>query len=268
MKRFLRLILVLAVLTTTAGCGRKTEYNSSAGKGVTTTVDSAAMLMELVDHYYKSVEHDSLAGLAPVAMDYFSRYNQWQQYYTTWCLLVNDMVWNGQMDQGLEEARKMHHDAIKRNNAFGLSEAYTALGIAYHFQNNHKESAACYQQALKYFHADADHGVKLNIYSYYCQVLVESKDFETTERVMTEWKLFLDNLTGGKAENAEDAHRYFRFHRENYKYHYARGRYRLAASEPDVMQRFLEKENDRELYEAQVAGFRTHAAKQRATEGG
>ena len=131
------------------------------------------MLMELVDHYYKNVEHDSLAALTPQAMDYFRRHQRWQQYYTTWCLLVNDLVWNGQMDQGFEEAHKMHRDAIKRNNAFGLSEAYTAMGIAYHFQNNNKESAECYQQALKHFPADADQGVKLNIYSYYCQVLVD-----------------------------------------------------------------------------------------------
>lgn len=251
--------MALAVLATAVGCGRQTGHDSVT-KADTATVDSTAMLMELVDHYYKNVEHDSLAELTPRAMDYFSRHQQWQQYYTTWCLLVNDMVWNGQMDQGFEEAHKMHRDAIARNNAFGLSEAYTALGIAYHFQNNNKESAECYRQALKYFPADADQGVKLNIYSYYCQVLVDSKDFNETERVMTEWKVFLDNLTGGKANNAEDAHRYFRFHRENYKYHYARGRYRLAAGELDVMQRFLEKENDRDLYEAQVAGFRTQLA--------
>ena len=33
--------------------------------------DSTKILMDLVDHYYKNVEHDSLAALAPKAMDYF-----------------------------------------------------------------------------------------------------------------------------------------------------------------------------------------------------
>ena len=234
--------------------------NGASGASDSTAVDSTKILMDLVDHYYKNVEHDSLARLVPHAMAYFSERQRWQQYYTAWCLLVNDLVWNGQMERGFEEAHKMHRDAVERNNAFGLSEAYTAMGIAYHFQNNNKESAECYQQALHHFPADADQGVKLNIYSYYCQVLVDAKDYKTSEKVLTEWKVFLDNLTGGKVTNAKDAHRYFRFHRENYKYHYAQGRYRLASGELDVMQRFLDKENDRELYEAQVAGFRTQLA--------
>lgn len=243
------------------GC-QQVGHRSDGASGLadSAAVDSTKILMDLVDHYYKNVEHDSLARLVPHAMVYFSEHQRWQQYYTSWCLLVNDLVWNGQMERGFEEAHKMHRDAVERNNAFGLSEAYTAMGIAYHFQNNNKESADCYQQALHYFPADADQSVKLNIYSYYCQVLVDAKDYETSEKVLTEWKVFLDNLTGGKVTNGKDAHRYFRFHRENYKYHYAQGRYRLASGELDVMQRFLDKENDRELYEAQVAGFRTQLA--------
>lgn len=34
----------------------------------------------------------------------------------------------------------MHQDAIERHNDFGVSEAYTAMCIAYHFQNNSAES--------------------------------------------------------------------------------------------------------------------------------
>ena len=223
-------------------------------------VDSSEWLMEQVDHYYKNVEHDSLAVLAPQAMDYFCRYQQWHQYYTTWCLLVNDLVWNGQMDRGFAEAQKMHEDAVRRNNSFGLSESYTAMGIAYHFQKHYAESANSYQQALKHYPKDGQQDVKLNIYSYYCQVLVDAKDFQTMGDVLAEWKLFLDQQTDGKSETPEHAHKYFRFHRENYKYHYGLGRYRLASGELDMMQHFLDLEDDREVYEAQVAGFRTQLA--------
>ncbi len=253
-----RLFLLLAIVALT-GCRRSGDgAMGSAETASQTTVDSTEILMDLVDHYYKNVEHDSLGALAPQAMSYFSRYGKWQEYYTTWCLLVNDLVWNGQMDRGFDEAQQMHDDAIERNNAFGLSESYTAMGIAYHFQKNNAESARCYQQALKHYPQDADQSVKLNIYSYYCQVLVDAKDFKTMGDVLSEWKVFLDHLPPGDSD--ENAHRYFRFHRENYKFHYGLGRYRLAKGELDKMQHFLDQENDRELYEAQVAGFRTQLA--------
>ena len=174
--------------------------------------DSAKVLFERVDHYYKNVEHDSLGQLAPVAMAFFERHELWREYYTTWCLLVNDLVWNGKMDEGFGQAQEMHQDAIRRDNAFGLSEAYTAMGVAYHFQKNDAESAQCYRQALKYYPEDADQSVKLNIYSYYCQVLVDAGDFETMGNVLAEWKAFLDHLTDGKVDDEETAHRYFRFH--------------------------------------------------------
>lgn len=257
-RRFLWLWAICCGIMVT-GCNQPTGHSKSVATD-TVAIDSSAWLMEQVDHYYKNVEHDSLATLVPVAMDYFSHNQQWQQYYTTWCLYVNDLVWNGQMDLGFAEARKMHKDAIQRNNAFGLSEAYTAMGIAYHFQKNNSESARCYQQALKHYPQSADQAVKLNIYSYYCQVLVDAKDFNTMGEVLSEWKAFLDHLTDGKDDTEENAHKYFRFHRENYKYHYGLGRYRLASIELDQMQHYLDLETDREMYEAQVAGFRTQLA--------
>jgi len=242
-------------------CGQRTG-DGVAGKAVAEeTADSAEVLMERVDHYYKNVIHDSLAQLAPVAMDYFSRHDLWQQYYTTWCLLVNDLVWNGRMEEGFREARKMHHDAIGRHNSFGLSEAYTAMGIAYHFQNNDKQAFYCYQQALKHYPADADQSVKLNIYSYYCQVLIDAREFDEMERVLAEWGGFLNCMASDKDDDSEGmAHKYFRFHRESYKLCYAQKKYKQASEELDQMQHFLDQENDRELYEAQVAGFRTQLA--------
>ena len=225
-----------------------------------TPADSAKMLMDLVDHYYKNVEHDSLSLLAPKAMAYNREHQQWREYYTTWCLLVNDLVWNGEMDRGFEQARQMHQDAVARNNAFGLSEAYIAMGVAYHFQNNYAESVDSYEQALKFYPHDADPAVKLNIYSYYCQVLVDMKDFGKTKQVIDDWRLFLDSITGGDTDNQRYAHWYFRFYRECYKISYAHHDYSQAARELDTMQQFLEKENDREVYEAQMAGFRAQLA--------
>ena len=222
--------------------------------------DSTKILMDLVDHYYKNVEHDSLAALAPKAMDYFRGHQLWREYYTTWCLLVNDLIWNGEMDKGFAEARQMHQDAVARNNAFGLSEAYTAMGIAYHFQRNYDEAVDSYEQALQHYPADADQSVKLNIYSYYCQVLADMKDFKKTTDVLSEWEQFLDHLTGGDTTKPEYAHWYFRYHRERYRVFFARRDLKQASKELDTMQSYLDKEADRELYEAQVAGFRTQVA--------
>lgn len=256
--------ILLGILLLALSCQQKEQPTATdIDKRMATSqssTDSAKVLMELIDHYYKNVMHDSLASLAPKAMDYNRRHHQWKEYYTTWCLLVNDLVWNGQMDKGFEEARLMHEDAIKRNNAFGLSEAYTAMGIAYHFQNNNKEAVNSYQQALRHYPSNADQSVKLNIYSYYCQVLVDMKDFDKTNEVLEEWEDFLNHLTDGNTKDSQYNHWYFRHHRERYRFYYARKDYRKARKELDAMQRYLQKENDRELYEAQVAGFRTQLA--------
>lgn len=215
--------------------------------------DSARVLMERVDHYYKNVIHDSLYELAPRAMEFNRQHGQWINYYTTWCLLVNDYVWNGMMDKGLAEAQRMHQDAIERHNDFGVSEAYTAMGIVYHFQNNSAESVRCYQLALGYYPKHADQSVKQNIYSYFCQVLIEMKDNARTDSLFTQWRLFLEQQTDGDLENEKYAHWMFRFHRERYRYRYALGQYQEAAQELDAMEHYLQKEDNRSLYEAQVA---------------
>ena len=222
--------------------------------------DSAKVLFERVDHYYKNVEHDSLGQLAPVAMAFFERHELWREYYTTWCLLVNDLVWNGKMDEGFGQAQEMHQDAIRRDNAFGLSEAYTAMGVAYHFQKNDAESAQCYRQALKYYPDDADQSVKLNIYSYYVQVLVDLKDQPLIRQTIDEWGRFLDRLTKGNSHDKQYAHWFFRFHRECFRYYYGVMDYRQAGRELDQMQAYLDREDDRELYLGQVAGFRVQLA--------
>lgn len=257
-------ISALIVVITAIGCRQQSPSSQQDGSlplvETNSPADSTRALFELVDHYYKNVEHDSLKALAPKAMNYFRSHAQWKEYYSTWCLLVNDFVWNGEMDQGFEEAQKMHKDAIERNNAFGLSEAYTAMGIAYHFQKNDSESARCYEQALKFYPDDAEQSVKLNIYSYYCQVLVDMADYQTNAQVLEQWEKFLKKLTEGHQNSKQYNHWYFRFHREKYRYYYGTGNYLLAGKELDTMQSFLDKENDREVYEAQVAGFRTQLA--------
>ena len=260
MYRLLRFILLCYIILLTA-CQQQTtptlQGTEATGSHPT---DSAKLLFDRVDHYYKEVMHDSLYALAPVAMDYFERNGLWREYYTTWCLQVNDLVWNGQMDRGFDEAQKMHQDAIRRDNAFGLSEAYTAMGIAYHFQKNDAESAQCYQQALRYYPEEADQSVKLNIYSYYVQVLVDMKDQPTIKVTLSEWGDFLNKLTGGNTDDEKYAHSYFRFHRECFRYYYGIADYRQARKELDTMQMFLDREKDTELYQGQVIGFRVQLA--------
>ncbi len=260
MHRLLRFILLFYIILLTA-CQQQTTPTPQRTEvtGLHPT-DSAKLLFDRVDHYYKEVMHDSLYALAPVAMDYFERNGLWHDYYTTWCLQVNDLVWNGQMDRGFDEAQKMHQDAIRRDNAFGLSEAYTAMGIAYHFQKNDAESAQCYRQALRYYPEEADQSVKLNIYSYYVQVLVDMKDQPTIKVTLTEWEDFLNKMTDGNTDDEKYVHSYFRFHRECFRYYYGIADYRQARKELDTMQMFLDREKDTELYQGQVIGFRVQLA--------
>ena len=219
--------------------------------------DSTKALFEQVDHYYKNVIHDSLAAIVPEAKHYFEQHSNWKEYYTTWCLYVNDLVWGGKMEQGLNEAKQMHADAVGRKNDFGLMEAYTALGIAYHYLGNDDESAHSYKEALRIYPNEADQSVKQNIYSYYSQVLLDNKAYQQADTVFNEWYSHLQALTAQDPDNPRFTHARFRFHREYYKLQYALNRYQQAEQELDSMAYWLAKEDDRKLYEAQVA--RLHA---------
>ena len=254
--------LVLSAALLSAACSLRSARSSAGvlGDGDYDVADSSRVLMERVDHYYKNVMHDSLSALAPLAMDFFRQHRQWENYYTTWCLMVNDLVWGGNMEEGLDQARQMHQDAVARNNAFGLTEAYTAMGIAYHFQGNNKESAGCYKEALRHYPSNADQAVRQNIYSYYCQVLIDMKDYQTTADVFRQWEDFLHQQTAADDPADGHAHWFFRYHRERYKYYFALKNYRQAGAELDRMQHYLSQEEDRTLYEAQVAGFRSQLA--------
>ena len=218
--------------------------------------DSAKVLFEKVDHYYKNVVHDSLAAIVPDAKAYFEQHGNWREYYTIWCLYVNDLVWGGKIEQGLNEAKQMHADAISRKSDFGVMEAYTAMGIAYHYLGNDDESSRCYDEALRLYPKDADQSVKQNIYSYYSQVLLDNKAYQQADTVFKEWYSHLQTLTAQDPENPRFTHARFRFHREYYKLQYALNRYQQAEQELDSMVHWLAKEDDRKLYEAQVARLR------------
>ena len=218
--------------------------------------DSAKVLFEKVDHYYKNVVHDSLAAIVPDAKAYFEQHGNWREYYTTWCLYVNDLVWGGKIEQGLNEAKQMHADAISRKSDFGVMEAYTAMGIAYHYLGNDDESSRCYDEALRLYPPDMDQSVKQNIYSYYCQVLLDIKAYDKADSVFQRWYASLEQLSAADPDKPSIIHAHFRFHREYYKLQYALKDYRRAAIGLDSMSYWLSREDDRQLYEAQTARLR------------
>ena len=256
--KILTLFLGLAIVL--IGCGRQAAPPQdgvvAATDGKPLPTDSAKALFERVDHYYKNVIHDSLALIVPEAKAWFGQHGHWKEYYTTWCLYVNDLVWGGKMELGLDEARKMHADAIRRKSDFGLMEAYTAMGIAYHYMGNDDESSHCYDEALRLYPEDADQSVKQNIYSYYCQVLLDIKAYQKADSVFQHWYDSMQKLSADNPGDPSNIHAHFRFHREYYKMQYALKDYRRAAMGLDSMTYWLAREDDRQLYEAQTARLR------------
>ena len=203
--------------------------------------DSSFKRLQQVRYYYNNNLHDSLYQQVPLDMAFHQKHEQWECYYYTWWILVNDLTFSGHADEALEEVNRMHEDATNRDNNYGIAVSEDAMGLAYAFQSNYIEAAKCYQQALKAYPQDADMTLLNSIYMDYSTALRNLKDYQTMDSVQQQWKVFL-NTKAAVIPHHEKAALYanwhFKHHAARFDYYFSQENYVQAAAELDSAQHY------------------------------
>ncbi len=179
MRRFL--ILFQFLLLTTLSWG--------ADKSAT---EEAAQRREYLSNLYNYDKNDSLIAQASKDLAFLRDHALWNYYYDTWLLLVNTYVFSGKVNTGLQEVKRMHQDATDRDNKYGIALADYAMGVAYLNMGYIDEAIDCYRLSLRLIgEMKNSPSCTSDIFSYYCDALVDKKNYEEMKEVTTQWKQYL-----------------------------------------------------------------------------
>ena len=154
--------------------------------------DSARNRYMKVAYYYNNNIHDSLVMAVPAERDFCKEHELWADYYDVWMMLGEEYNFSGEHSKAIDVAQEIHDDAAMRNNGYGLAAAEFIKALVYDSQLNHEESARSFEQALKIYPDSASSFLKNSIYVYYTYELRDLKDSEKMQRVLDEWKAYID----------------------------------------------------------------------------
>ena len=177
-----RIILILLALSLTASVMGADE----------SLIREADQRRNRISNLYNYDKNDSLIMLVPEDLAFFKGHGLWNYYYDTWLLLVNTYVFSGKVNTGLQEVKRMHQDATDRDDKYGLALADYAMGIAYLNMGYTDEAIARYRQSLRLIkELNESPSCTSDIFSYYCDALVDKKSYEEMKVVTKQWKKYL-----------------------------------------------------------------------------
>lgn len=141
---------------------------------------------------YNNDVNDSLWMQLPTTLEILKNHESWKKYYDVWTLLVNQYNYSGDANTGLREVNAMYDDAKARQNRFGMGMAYFAMGNIYSNMYNPEEAVTSYQKSVDILMELDTLPIQLSdVFSYYTEELVRVKDFQTIERLTSQWEKFL-----------------------------------------------------------------------------
>ena len=190
-RRMRKMLLTLTLLVLATACIFADDERQDDSKNV-----ESKRRIDHICELYNSDMNDSLILLAPIDMKFHKKERCWEHYYETWMHLVNTYVFMGKVNTGLQEVKKMHHDATERLDKYGQALAYYAMGNAYQNMGYLDESIKCYQQSLELIHSQKmETTIENDIYSYYCDALNVQKRYMDMTPITRQWHEFLQKLT-------------------------------------------------------------------------
>ena len=138
-----------------------------------------------------------LVAEADAQMGWFSRFNQWDNYYRTWQLKANSLCAQGKLQQALQETQRMLNDAKERDNKLGRAMAYKQIGIIY---LNMKQTEPAVDALKRYAELmkdeEGDFSSLSNIYYRMCKAYDYDKAYKQELEVTSEWLRFLQEKVG------------------------------------------------------------------------
>ena len=241
MKKYCLWVLTLAfVVGSLLSCGGHSKGATDSLDGAN-WADSAYQRVKKAEYYYNNNLRDSLFRQLELDMEFDRKHEQWTWYYYSWMMLVNKTTFSGNVMKALDEAKKMHRDAIERNNDYGKALSNYVMGLVYAYLENNIEAAPCFEQALKLYPDDAEQSVKFSILSYYVTIQETLKNYDKIGGVLSQWKQLIDTKGYTKSGNPETrAHWYYQYYKACFNYNFAKKALDQASDNLDSIQYYME----------------------------
>lgn len=144
-----------------------------------------------------------LRAEADAQMEWFSKHDEWDNYYHTWQLKANSLSAQGKLQLALQETQRMLNDAKERDNNLGRAMAYKQIGVIYLNMKQTEpaiEALQHYAELMK--DEESDISSLSNIYYRMAKAYDYDKAYHQELKVTDEWLKFLINKVG-KQEKPE-----------------------------------------------------------------
>jgi len=231
-KRIFSLFVLIAVLSSPLllSCQHGGGNRISSSDGTVDWNDSCFALLKQALTYYNNNETDSLEQHAAWSMKVCAEHNQRQWYYNIWAVLAEAYVWDNQFDKATDEACRMHEEAEKHKEDFGLFLAYKTLGIGYAHADNGKEAEAYLKKAIDHFPEGTTPAELFYCYHSLCQEQLKMKRYTAVDSTLRVWLTAVNRypVIAGDSEATVHADFHFSYHSAHADYLLATGNYQQA----------------------------------------
>lgn len=161
--------------------------------------ESVARQNKIVD-YYNLAKYDSVRSTAQEAMDFCrDKEELTRKFFEAWHLLICSYHAQGQYNTAIREGRKMHVEAMLKNDIFGQSMAYYNMGNVYYTMRHFRQSVDALEQSVRLLQReDSSESVLLEVYPYFGDALDAQKDYKKLEEMTREWGKHVEHFGKNK----------------------------------------------------------------------
>ena len=116
------------------------------------TTQMEAAYDNLISHYYRLGDIDSLKEATYEYMDWCTRYNKPDMRYMYWRQYIQRVTEKGMQEEAIAETARLHQDAEQAKSKYGLACSEMCIGYNHRiFANNVEVCIEYYNYALKHF---------------------------------------------------------------------------------------------------------------------
>lgn len=120
-------------------------------KGGDNAIDLYYLYRDRVSFHYEHSQLDSLRRYVPILKDLCLKVGDDYQYYLSWDLLCEFMLYSNLEEEAMAEHKKMQADATRRNSKIGLAFSTCRIGISYATRKEYDKAQPYIEQAMKEF---------------------------------------------------------------------------------------------------------------------
>ena len=149
--------------------------------------ESVARQNKIVD-FYNSAQYDSVIATAITAMGFCREHQLTRKYFEAWHLMTCSYHVRGLYNTAIREGKRMHEEALQKNDLFGQSMAYYNMGNVYFTMRHFPQSVKAFEESVKLLqNSDSTETVLLELYPYYGDALEATQSYEALEKMTHEW---------------------------------------------------------------------------------